>query len=217
MQKIIQDAKDIEVELKTLRTQRSILDIKCNSLNPNAKKEEQLNELQQQITALKLEKEDIQRNNYEVNTRRKAAEKANEDLRLIENALAEVMANQIILNNQIATATSLNNLIIKKQMEMVSGYLDRVELVFSKVDKETGEIKDDYKIFYDGKEFNVLSLSEKIRATLEISNLINKLVGLNAPTFIDNSESITHYNREFDNQIILAKVVENQKISVEKE
>ena len=74
-----------------------------------------------------------------------------------------------------------------------------------------------YKIFYDGKEFNVLSLSEKIRATLEISNLINKLVGLNAPTFIDNSESITHYNREFDNQIILAKVVENQKISVEKE
>ena len=124
MQKIIQDAKDIEVELKTLRTQRSILDIKCNSLNPNAKKEEQLNELQQQITALKLEKEDIQRNNYEVNTRRKAAEKANEDLRLIENALAEVMANQIILNNQIATATSLNNLIFKKLLEMVSGYLD---------------------------------------------------------------------------------------------
>ena len=118
---------------------------------------------------------------------------------------------------QIFVATTLNNLIIKEQLNIVSEYLDRVNLVFSKVDKTTGEIKDDYKIFYEEKEFNVLSLSEKIRAALEISNLINKIVGLKLPTFIDNSESITHYNNKFDNQIILAKVSKNKELSVKNE
>ena len=107
-------------------------------------------------------------------------------------------------------------MIVKKQMDMVKSYLNRVKIVFSKVDEETGEIKDDYKIFYDDKEFNVLSLSEKIRATLEISNLINKIVGLNAPTFIDNAESITHYNDEFDNQVIIATVVKDQELFIKR-
>mgnify|MGYP003302315934 FL=1 len=217
LQQITEEGKTQEAELKNLKAQRNILDIKCNTLNPNTEKEELLNKLQEKISRLKLEKEDVQKNNYEVQTRRKAVEKAKYDIEIIEKALEEVKGTQIILNNQISTATSLNNLIIKKQMERVSQYLDRVELVFSKVDKTTGEVKDDYKIFYDGKEYNVLSLSEKIRATLEISNLINKMVGLNAPTFIDNSESITHYNNNFDNQIILAKVVEGKELHINNE
>lgn len=216
LKEITKNGKETEIELKNLKAQKNILDIKCNSLNPNSEKEELLSKLQEKISRLKLEKEDIQKNNYEVQTKRKAVEKAKQDIEVINKALDEVKGTRIILNNQISTATSLNNLIIKKQMEQVQEYLDRVELVFFKVDKTTGEIKDDYKIFYDGKEFNVLSLSEKIRATLEISNLINKIVGLNAPTFIDNSESITHYNNKFDNQVILAKVVEGQALFVNK-
>ena len=211
---IIKQGKEIEIELKNLRAQRSMLDIKCNMFNKNEKKEAILTEIQEKISRLKLEKEDIQKTNYEIKVKRKAIEKAKNDIDVINKGLEEIKSTQIILNNQISTATSLNNLIIKKQMEMVSEYLDKVRLEFSKIDKTTGEIKDDYKIFYDNKEFNVLSLSEKIRATLEISNLINNIVGLNLPTFIDNSESITHYNKEFDNQVILAKVAEKQELKL---
>lgn len=217
LEKITNSGKEIEEEIKALNTQRAMLDIKCNSLNPNEKKEEILKKLQEKIASLKLEKEDIQKNNYEVKNRIANVEKANSDIIIFEKALDEVKNEKEKLKNQVLVATSLNNLIIKKQVDMVRKYLDRVYIVFSKVDKTTGEIKDDYKIYYDEKEFNVLSLSEKIRASLEISNLINRIVGLNIPTFIDNSESITHYNNKFDNQIILSKVIPNKELSVSDE
>lgn len=217
LEKITNTGKEIEEEIKALNTQKAMLDIKCNSLNPNEKKEEILKKLQEKIVALKLEKEDIQKNNYEVKNKISNVEKANSDIIIFNKALEEIKNEKELLKSQVLVATSLNNLIIKKQMDMVSQYLDRVYIVFSKVDYTTGEIKDDYKIFYDEKEINVLSLSEKIRASLEISNLINKIVGLNIPTFIDNSESITHYNNKFDNQIILSKVIPNKELSVNDE
>ena len=173
-----------------------------------------LQQFREKISLLKMEKEDMQKHNFEIKAKKGAIEKAKNDIEVLKKAIDEVDNTQMILKNQVSTAISLNNLIVKKQIEMVSEYLDRVELIFSKVDKATGEIKDDYKLLYDGKEFNVLSLSEKTRAILEISNLMNKIVGLKIPTFLDNAESITHYNCKFDNQVIMAKVVEKQALKL---
>lgn len=211
------ETSNLKKEISTLNAQRAMLNVKCNILNPNERKEELLKKMQQNITKLKLEKEDIQKKNYDVANRREIVNKAKQNIITFENEIKEIDEEIKKLSSQILVATTLNNLIIKEQLNIVSEYLDRVNLVFSKVDKTTGEIKDDYKIFYEEKEFNVLSLSEKIRAALEISNLINKIVGLKIPTFIDNSESITHYNNKFDNQIILAKVSKNKELSVKNE
>lgn len=211
------DIKQLKDETSNLKVQRAMLDIKCNSLNPNEKRDEMLKKMRERIAGLKLEKDNIQKNNYEIENNRKSVERAKTNIEIFEKAMEEIRTQKETLKEQILIATSLNNLIVKKQIDIVSEYLDKVYLVFSKVDKTTGEIKDDYKIFYEGKEFNVLSLSERIRAILEISNLINKIVGLKIPTFIDNSESVTHYNRKFDNQIILAKVVKNKELSVRNE
>ena len=208
--------KETREEIKRLNGQKSILDIKCNKLNRNEIKEDLLLSIQNKISILKIEKESIQKYNYDLENQKKTVDKANNDIVVFSKALEEIRNEREILKTQIAVATSLNFMIVKKQMDMVKSYLNRVKIVFSKVDEETGEIKDDYKIFYDDKEFNVLSLSEKIRATLEISNLINKIVGLNAPTFIDNAESITHYNNEFDNQVIIAAVVKDQELFIKR-
>ena len=197
-------------ELKELKVQKSILTIKCDFSNND--KEEKLEKLNKKITELRLEKDDIQRYNYEIQAKIKAVEKAKDDLEVLNKALEENRNTKNMLKMQIEVAKSLNMKIIESQMNMVKDCLDKVKLAFYKVDSDTGEIKDDYKILYDGKEYNVLSLSEKIRASLEISNLINKKVGLNGPTFIDNSESITHYNSQFENQVIFAKVVPKQKL-----
>lgn len=214
IEQITSEGKIIEKEISSLKAQRAMLDIKCNSLNPNEKKDEILKKIRDKIASLKLEKDEIQRYNYEVKNNIKLVERANENIKTFEKKINEIEESQKELKEQILVATSLNNLIIKKQIDIVSEFLDKVFIVFSKVDESTGEIKDDYKIYYEGKEFNVLSLSEKIRATLEISNLINKIVELKIPTFIDNSESITHYNKKFDNQIILSKVVKNKELSI---
>lgn len=213
--KIKTEGKELTAELSTLNTLKQILNIRCNILNPNREKEESLNNIKQQITKLKMDSDDIQRHNYSVDLQLKEKEKAEKNLEVFNKALIDINNEKEMLKAQIQVAGSLNNLIIKKQMDTVKEYLDRVKIVFSKIDMTTGEIKDDYKILYDDKEFNLLSLSEKIRATLEISNLINKIVGLNVPTFIDNAESITHYNHEFSNQVIIATVVKNKKLIVE--
>ena len=159
-----------------------------------------------------MEKDEIQKYNYEIQAQKNAAQKARQDLEILNKALEENRNTKEVLKTQIEVAKSLNMRIIEAQMDMVKDCLDKVKLIFYKVDSDTGEVKDDYKILYENKEFNVLSLSEKIRASLEISNLINKKVGLNGPTFIDNSESVTHYNRQFENQVIFAKVVQEQKL-----
>ncbi len=210
LNELMANKSDLLSEIKNLKAQKAIYTIKYNFATND--KDIKLLALNEKITKLKLEKEEIQKFNYEIQANKKAKEKAKEDLKLLNKSLEENRNEKEMLKMQIEVAKSLNMKIIEKQIEMVKEYLDKVKLVFYKVDQDTGEIKDDYKMLYEDKEYNVLSLSEKLRASLEISNLINEKVGLNGPTFIDNSESITHYNKEFKNQVIFAKVVEKEKL-----
>lgn len=57
--------------------------------------------------------------------------------------------------------------------------------------KTTGEIKDTFRFTYDGKDYRWISTSEKVKAGLEVANLMAKLTGLIYPTYIDNAECIT--------------------------
>jgi hypothetical protein len=83
-----------------------------------------------------------------------------------------------------------------------------------KVVKSTGEVKDCFEVLYDDKELMLLSNSERVRVGLEISNLINNKTGLKIPLFLDNAESITHYEKP-DTQIVEAVVVRKRPLTVE--
>lgn len=100
------------------------------------------------------------------------------------------------------------------QAEQIGKHLDKVTIQLQKIIKATGEIKDDFKILYDGKEFAVLSNSERIKAGLEIANLLINVSGLNAPIFVDNAEAITVIPR-LNTQMIEARVKENTALTVE--
>lgn len=92
----------------------------------------------------------------------------------------------------------------------------RAEMVLSKlrmkhaairlfdVVKSTGEIKDTFRFTYDGKDYRWISNSEKVRAGLEVSRLLQSLTGLCYPTYIDNAESITGSIDAMPNQVMLA-------------
>lgn len=117
---------------------------------------------------------------------------------------------------------------IKRTMTGVVSYIcKRAELTFSQlkmnkveislydVVKSTGEAKDTFKFTYGGRRYDRLSLSEKIRAGMEVSELMKRLTGRNYPVFVDNMESVDDLaNVRPTGQIIMAKCVANTALQV---
>ncbi len=79
-----------------------------------------------------------------------------------------------------------------KQRELLFGdfRLNRVGLSLYDVFKTTGETKEAFRFTYEGRPYQWLSQSEKIKAGLEVSQLIGRLTGRDYPVFIDNAESV---------------------------
>ena len=69
--------------------------------------------------------------------------------------------------------------------------MNRAAIKLFEVVKTTGEIKNTFKFTYDGKDYRQISTSEKVKAGLEVANLLTRLTGLVYPTYIDNAECIT--------------------------
>ena len=116
----------------------------------------------------------------------------------------------------------------KKQLTAMAQYVaKRAELLFSKLEmnrvkislydvvKSTGEVKDVFKFTYNGRRYDRLSLSEKIRAGMEVSELLKRLIGRNYPQFVDNTESVDDLaNVRPTGQVIMARCVRGTALSV---
>lgn len=108
-------------------------------------------------------------------------------------------------------------LYVSKRAELTFSQLkmNRVEISLYDVVKSTGEVKDTFKFTYSGRRYDRLSLSEKIRAGMEVSELIKRLTGRNYPVFVDNMESVDDLaNVGPTGQIIMAKCVSNAPLQV---
>lgn len=104
-----------------------------------------------------------------------------------------------------------------KRAEMTFSALrmNRVEISLFDVVKSTGEWKDAFKFTYNGRRYDRLSLSEKVRAGMEVSELVKRLTGRNYPVFVDNMESIDDLeNARPTGQLLLAKFVSKAELSV---
>lgn len=144
----------------------------------------------------------------------KAAEKAvavkPED---VDNQIAQANEKIAALKKQISNAAQY----VSKRAEMLFSQLkmNRVEISLYDVVKSTGEIKDAFKFTYNGRRYDRLSLSEKIRAGMEVSELMKRLTGRNYPVFVDNMESVDDLaNVRPTGQIIMAKCVRGAELSV---
>ncbi|MBQ9719288.1 MAG: hypothetical protein IJV64_01195, partial [Oscillospiraceae bacterium] len=99
---------------------------------------------------------------------------------------------------------------VAKRTELLFSSLrmNRVEISLYDVVKSTGEVKDTFRFTYNGRRYDRLSLSEKIRAGMEVSELMKRLTGRNYPQFIDNMESVDDIaNVKPSGQVIMAKCV----------
>ncbi|WP_046655300.1 AAA family ATPase [Paenibacillus larvae] len=129
--------------------------------------------------------------------------------------------------DEAATLASLNESIFiidsikafsAKEAEMMA---EKVQALFTtlslrlfKVNKGDGEIKPDFEIEMDGKPYRKLSLSESIRAGLELRDVLSQQSGIIAPCMVDNAESITRFKQP-NGQLITSRVVPGQELIIE--
>ena len=93
--------------------------------------------------------------------------------------------------------------------------MNKVEISLYDIVKTTGERKDVFKFTYGGRRYDRLSLSEKIRAGMEVSELMKRLTGRNYPVFVDNMESVDDLaNVCPTGQVIMAKCVSGTPLAI---
>ena len=136
-----------------------------------------------------------------------AAEQQQEDIRRLQA--------QIQQKREIITALAFY---ISKRVEISFSRLkmNRVAISLYDVVKTTGEVKDVFRFTYEGRDYLCLSHSEKIRAGLEVAELIKRLLGVVYPTFIDDVESVPVIdNVRPTGQVFIAKVVKGAALQVQ--
>ena len=127
----------------------------------------------------------------------------------IEDAEKQIKDIEIRITNAVAY--------ISKRAELTFSQLkmNRVEIELYELVKSSGELKDTFKFTYSGRRYDRLSLSEKIRAGMELSELMKRLTGRNYPVFVDNMESVDDLeNVKPTGQLIFAKCVRNTELQV---
>lgn len=119
------------------------------------------------------------------------------------------------LNESIFIIDSIKDFYAKEaelRAKKVQGLFDKLSIRLFK-EQKNGEMKPTFELQMDGKDYSKLSLSESIRAGLELREVLSEQSNIIAPVFVDNSESITKF-KEPSGQLILAKVVAGQELEV---
>ena len=222
------DVKKMESELEVLRSQRE--GIISTARSDAADRSSVMDTLKGQIQTLELDlrfgnlmpdegwtleglKEDRVKLESELSGinesgNRSGAEEKTEDIESIKKSIKAKRELEDAIKYYITERVRL----------MIEGFgpLNRIDIVLYEAVKKTGAVRDVFKFSYDGKPYKYLSLSEKIKAGLEVSELIKRLTGRNYPVFIDNGESVPVIdNVRPTGQVIVSQVVKGAALNVE--
>jgi hypothetical protein len=134
--------------------------------------------------------------------------------------IAELQKSQYQLDESVKKAGGIISALQQytaKRTEIALSVLkmSSVTIRLYEIVRSTGELKPCFKFLYDGREYPTLSLSEKIKAGIEIAYMLRNLTGNNFPIFIDNSESIGDFNSNLlPEQSLLMRFVKGAEFSV---
>lgn len=204
---------------------RSVTEQRCASLAEQASAETERLRAEIQTLTADLEYGNLSQSEYNhLGTCREELRQSEAKIAALQDMTAAQLPD---FDREIAQANA-NIAEIKRKMANVIAYISkRAELTFSQlkmnrveislydVVKSTGEVKDTFKFQYGGRRYDRLSLSEKIRAGMEVSELMKRLTGRNYPVFVDNMESVDDLaNVRPTGQIIMAKCVSGAALQV---
>lgn len=201
-----------QIQKEIQDTENYIKSLLEEGLQKEAETRAKIEEVKTKINALKERQKEVITINQTRAALIKQKEKAEIRLKEAEKKVEIAQKEIAELKELIEYAKQFNAKKLEKEAKIIEQYLNKVSLQLQKIVKETGEIKDDFKILYDGREFNILSHSEKIKAGLEVAGLIMGLTNIKFPIFIDDAESITSYKAP-GTQIIEAKVAAGKPLT----
>ncbi len=201
------------LEYKIKNVNKEINQLTEEKSKENESRREKISSIKSRVLELDQEERKIFAHNSNIEVLQKQNEKIKHDIEKSKKGIENSRLKMAELKIAIDAGKQYNSIKLKRQSEIIGKYLNKVELQFEKLTTD-GEIKEDFKILYEGREFNKLSNAEKIKAGIEMSNFIANIMNLHFPMFIDNSESITEI-QELETQMIMAKVVEGKELEVE--
>lgn len=174
---------------------------------------DELDVINKEIKFVKVEYEKIIRSNQTIKAATELINQNHKKLEELKIELEKLNENRYKLNRSIVAVSQYNIIKADKQYETIRGSLKNLSIKLQRVNQATNELRDCFEILYKGRALVQISTSENIRVGLEISNLINHRTGLKLPVFIDNAESITHYDKP-DGQIFEAKVKKDSPLVI---
>ncbi|EJQ55139.1 AAA family ATPase [Bacillus mycoides] len=176
-----------------------------------------LKELEASIKEMSLEEVDptqtreIDEKIYELN----GLLRQSQQLGLLQKEIDEAASTQEKIrkekNESIAIIDAIKDFRTKRSELMVS----KIQSLFTNIDVQlyetlkNGEERATFEILMDGKPYSRLSTAEKIKAGLELIEVLSKQSQLVVPTFVDNAESIIHFTKPAG-QLIIAKVEDTE-------
>jgi energy-coupling factor transporter ATP-binding protein EcfA2 len=141
--------------------------------------------------------------------------KLQDDIEVAKQAETDILTS---LNDSIFVLDSVKAFRAKEaelQAEKVQALFTTLSIRLFKQNKGDGEFKPDFEVQMDGKDYSKLSLSEGIRAGLELREVLSKQSGVIVPCFIDNAESITSFKKP-TGQLITSRVVAGKELTIER-
>lgn len=165
---------------------------------------------QQEYDRLLACREEVRQCAAELNAAERAAEQDQPDFDgQIAQDKQEIKELKSLISNVVIYAS------VRAELIFESLKMNKVAISLYDVMKTTGEQKAAFKFTYDGRRYDRLSLSEKIRAGMEVSELVKRLTGRNYPVFVDNMESVDDLaNVRPTGQVIMAKCVRGAPLEV---
>ncbi|MCL6444204.1 MAG: AAA family ATPase [Alicyclobacillus sp.] len=141
---------------------------------------------------------------YEVELQNYEQAKANLDDRKGELAVLE--RDIYSCQQRLAAIKTFRQVYVRTQQRKLDGLFEKVKLSLSKLN-EDGEIKDAFQIQWNGKPYQTLSRSERVRCDIELGRAIAALRDNPEPmpVFVDDAESVEDlFHEQFDGQVIAA-------------
>jgi hypothetical protein len=164
--------------------------------------------------AARIHNAEVQQLQNQLNDRNGRIAALNNAAKVIEQEKAEI--------SQIADALNATSGIFRKAIELktqsIMSEFKNVTIELERLVKSTGDYKEVFEIYWEGREYWTISRSERIRCGLEIGNFLSRKSGRNIPVFIDDAESITYIEPDYiqTDQIFYSKVVENSEFKVQR-
>ena len=194
----------IKGKAEAIAKERTIITQQLNGMEKvdTAAEYAKLDELQAKITPIERELDKY-----------KELQSLEADIEAAQSAETQTLRD---LNNAIFIIDSVKAFKQKEaelQAEKVQALFTTLTIKLTEIQKN-GEPKNTFEIELNGKPFSKLSLSESIRAGLELRDVLSQQSGVVAPCFVDNGESITKF-KEPSGQLIVTRVVAGRKLKVE--